>query len=1001
MKKIWKNRKQILGLFFSFVLVLSLLWLPHIEVKAASFDNSISNCTTYSSGCLKSISITIDAVGSYATAYGKIAIHTQTSKYGWNNRWTYDGSSSWPASIANDGFITWGSGNEFLWSDGNPHPVTVEFPDNVVNLNNNQTYYVYLWTRAPSYGIYPDALVYTLKTSGGKLTDSSGNVLVDGNSHTHNLQRVPEIKATCTAKGTKAHYRCSDSTCGKLFADSQGLAEKTLADLEIPATGHSWEYNADANVITAKCSNAGCTYNANELTLALNADDSIYSGDAFEGVNVEDHMSSVTGVTVGNVQYYEVMSEGATAGGVSLGTTAPTDAGYYYATLTVQNKTARMAFKIDKATQNAVVNMSGYTFSEDETAQLPTPTVSGAQESLEITYYYNTTESTEGAKEWKDIKADTLLPGTYYMYAVLGDTTNYNGGTTDFTEFVVSKGNMTDIDAEPVVKIYDGIATGITLTGVPEGATVKYGLSEDACDLEESPTIKDVTESPCTVYYTVEKSGYETVSGQATITISPKTAELVWSGDSFVYDGKTHSPSVVVNNLVENDVCVVTVSGGKKDAGDAYVAQAVELSNSNYVLPEITTKTFSITQRTLGLEWQDETTFKYNSLEQGVIATPVNVVEGDSVTLTYIDNMKKDVGTYTAKVTGVDNANYALPENVEQTYKIEKQAMNDSGSQISISVDKDGNTKVYCETDDERIELVEDVDYTVEKTEDGYIKIIGIGGYESEIKVKQPEAAGDGNVLTTVVVETEAEEIKPFLAPVTDTNAKNTLLNVIKSDAVKERVAAGENVDYDATLYLKLLDAAATASDDEKTLISEQIKKDSSIPSDAKVGMYLDLTLYMSYSVSDSSGLLESGTDKIKDTSDEKMGTGNGYNQKITITIPEELRNTNEKIKRKYYVIRVHEDENGVKTAELIASIQEGYNLTFETDKFSIYAVAYSDEIITKIETNKPDTSKDTTVQVINNTSAPTGDNAAPFTVMSIMIIVLVCLLSSHQKEKN
>ncbi len=67
------------------------------------------------------------------------------------------------------------------------------------------------------------------------------------------LTLVPEVAATCTTAGVKAHYKCANVACGKLFdkntADKQ---EVTLASLTIAALDHQWN---DGEITTA----ATCT----------------------------------------------------------------------------------------------------------------------------------------------------------------------------------------------------------------------------------------------------------------------------------------------------------------------------------------------------------------------------------------------------------------------------------------------------------------------------------------------------------------------------------------------------------------------------------------------------------------------------------------------------------------------------------------------------------------------------------------------------------------------
>ena len=55
--------------------------------------------------------------------------------------------------------------------------------------------------------------------------------------HARNLQSVSAVAATCTTEGHKAYYKCS---CDKLFSDAAAQHETTVAEITIPATGHSY-----------------------------------------------------------------------------------------------------------------------------------------------------------------------------------------------------------------------------------------------------------------------------------------------------------------------------------------------------------------------------------------------------------------------------------------------------------------------------------------------------------------------------------------------------------------------------------------------------------------------------------------------------------------------------------------------------------------------------------------------------------------------------------------
>ncbi len=91
--------------------------------------------------------------------------------------------------------------------------------------------------------------------SGGEATETTpetctvcGYVITPelGHIHAAHLTYVPAVKATCTADGNEAYYKCS---CGKLFADENAETEITLAEVTVKAAGHTWSegYKFDKN----------------------------------------------------------------------------------------------------------------------------------------------------------------------------------------------------------------------------------------------------------------------------------------------------------------------------------------------------------------------------------------------------------------------------------------------------------------------------------------------------------------------------------------------------------------------------------------------------------------------------------------------------------------------------------------------------------------------------------------------------------------------------------
>ncbi len=115
------------------------------------------------------------------------------------------------------------------------------------------------------------------------------------------------------------------------------------------------------------------------------------------------------------------------------------------------------------------------------------------------------------------------------------------------------------------------------------------------------------------------------------------------------------------------------------------------------------------------------------------------------------------------------------------------------------------------------------------------------------------------------------------------------------------------------TVWLKVEDTSETIPAADKTLIDA--KKDNNT-----IGMYIDVSMFMKVGTEEAERVRELNS-KVK----------------ISLVVPEDLR----KAGRNYKVIRLHDGE-----AELIdADYDEAtFTLSFETDRFSSYALAYADK---------------------------------------------------------
>ena len=186
------------------------------------------------------------------------------------------------------------------------------------------------------------------------------------------------------------------------------------------------------------------------------------------------------------------------------------------------------------------------------------------------------------------------------------------------------------------------------------------------------------------------------------------------------------------------------------------------------------------------------------------------------------------------------------------------------------------------------------------------------------------ECADCGAAQSMVIPEDKPVNTTP------ETNAANTnlsntdieLIEKIFTEEEQTQIAEGAEV----KVYLKVEDISSEVPAEEKAEVESKA-------GDNEIGMYLDIDLF-----------------KQVGAAEENQITETAGAVSITITIPDELLNTEENFTRIYKIIRVHEDESG----NLITDVIEGeFNpedntFTFETDKFSTYALAYMDRDDTK-----------------------------------------------------
>ena len=189
---------------------------------------------------------------------------------------------------------------------------------------------------------------------------------------------------------------------------------------------------------------------------------------------------------------------------------------------------------------------------------------------------------------------------------------------------------------------------------------------------------------------------------------------------------------------------------------------------------------------------------------------------------------------------------------------------------------------------------------------------------------------GDTEIKTEVKKDDKSPEIKT--SNLTDEFAESTLSNEEKA-AIEEAINNGEDVKVDVYLEIENISDAISASDKEKIEASA---------TNADNIAFFDISLFKEISISGQS-----------------QGAASVHNLttplKLTIGVPKSFPAVADGYTRTYAVLRLHDGSVTV----LPTTLNADGTLSFETDKFSTYALAYTD--VKKEETKEPTADTPTT----------------------------------------
>ena len=186
-----------------------------------------------------------------------------------------------------------------------------------------------------------------------------------------------------------------------------------------------------------------------------------------------------------------------------------------------------------------------------------------------ITFRYGLTaeQAADETQALKTVPAFTDA-GIYTVYYT-ASAANHDSVSGSF-EIEIKNASITGVDAAGYTGSYDGKSHGIkiTLTGNAGDGEILYGESEDNCTLTESPVYKNT--GSYTVYYTVTKKNFDTISGSATVAITPARLTVTAESRNVTYKDEPPVYSSTFEGFVNGEN--TEVLGGTLSYECAYAA---------------------------------------------------------------------------------------------------------------------------------------------------------------------------------------------------------------------------------------------------------------------------------------------------------------------------------------------------------------------------------------------------------------------------------------------
>ena len=702
-------------------------------------------------------------------------------------------------------------------------------------------------------------------------------------------------------------------------------------------------------------------------------------------------------------------------------------------------------FKVKKASttnSDSKVSISGWTYGGYNGVE-NTPSIDSSlnpeNQTVQYTYYTDGACSTQTSTK-NGAETEGGVPknaGTYHVKAQIPESANYNAGTATGT-----------FEIKPLPAQLDWSSSDLTYNGKDQTVTarVRNALPGDTFTLtyETNETYTNtgknarkytakVTALGNTNYsLSEEESVYSWEIKKASTTNSASKVSINgWTYGG--YNGAKNTPSIDPSLNPENQTVQYTYytdgacstqtstkngaeteGGVPKNAGTYHVkAQIPESANYN---AGTATGTFEIKPLPAQLNWSSSD-LTYNGKDQTVTAKVTNALSGDTFTLTYetdknYTNTGKNARKYTAKVTALGNANYSLSQEESihpwvinpkaVTVKPDDLHKHIGGEEPQLTYTTDGiiEGETLSGITLQREPGEDARKYTITATETeganpNYTVTREIGTFT----IEDHNWPKDGKILSPATLLSEGMQERTCTAP----GCGQKRYDSIPKQDGKPADPYADKIDK----YIQIFGSEITAAalDNEETILlglfpeSDKTRIDNG--SGAKVWLEIN---HVNNLDPDWQNLINTEIEKIVGKNADRilfdidlyrqlagenrvLITDPGINMDIRIKIPDKMINNQPYTIRDYKILRLHKDSaTNQATVDILDPIfnSSTNELTFRSDKFSIYVLTYKDTYyspsypVTGIKVS-PDTltltKKDETAQLTAEVTPSYADN--------------------------